>query len=486
MEDSRTVPGTKTAFALAGGGTKGAFEAGAIQYAVEELGLRPDVITATSAGAIVGAVLAQARTKEEMRRRSAELRTDVMAMSRTDVVFGKQPWLAALEGTALGALVDEALAQRARPPVPGEAVVDGASVSRRSRIQRVAWPLARSLHRLPQAAAGLRGAANSLLTLDPLELALRQGGPTGICPIDPALIARPGMELRIAVTALGAGVLRYVTQSGQVVQSDAATLVAGAGAGPVDLVQGVLASASVPMVFPPRPLADDVYVDGGVIQNVPVQPALDLGAERVIAILAVPLGRAPVQRNFATMNMLGVFLRSSGAIAFAERQEKDVTVHLPEGAQLQLVDPLVDIVSPFEISPGLMRIDMEYGWLRAADVLDDLEPELRRQASQATTALITARTRAWHLEERLAGSGRSGGEDRRELEGLKAEVERQVARREALGVPLPPAAPHWATGPEGHQAWLLAPSSTQSDAALGRGTPVAAAVPLRASPELQS
>jgi NTE family protein len=57
--DTRSGP---TAFVLAGGGTKGSFEVGVLQYLVGVEGIAPDIITATSAGAIAATVLAQART----------------------------------------------------------------------------------------------------------------------------------------------------------------------------------------------------------------------------------------------------------------------------------------------------------------------------------------------------------------------------------------------------------------------------------------
>ena len=97
------------------------------------------------------------------------------------------------------------------------------------------------------------------------------GNGEGIRPVDPALVGRPGLQLRLAVTALRAGVLRYVTEDGTIVESDARTPAPGAAAGPVDLIDGAIASASVPMVFPPHPMADDDYVDGGVIEIVPVR-----------------------------------------------------------------------------------------------------------------------------------------------------------------------------------------------------------------------
>ena len=38
---------------------------------------------------------------------------------------------------------------------------------------------------------------------------------------------------------------------------------------------------------------------------------------------------------------------------------------------MTVIDPVVDVVGPFEVEPGLMRINMDYGWLRAADVMAD-------------------------------------------------------------------------------------------------------------------
>ena len=88
-----------TAFVLAGGGTKGSFEVGVLQYLVGVEGIAPEIITATSAGAIAATVLAQARTLPEFLDRVNEIEGDVLAWTQTDHVFGKQAWLGALDGT---------------------------------------------------------------------------------------------------------------------------------------------------------------------------------------------------------------------------------------------------------------------------------------------------------------------------------------------------------------------------------------------------
>src|SRR6185437_1295680 len=118
--DAAGSDGATTAFVLAGGGTKGAFEAGAIRYLVDEEAVIPGVITATSAGSICAAVLAQARTHRELVERARELHDDLLAMTHTDLLFGKQPWLRALEGTPIGRAVDGFVIDRTRPPLPGE------------------------------------------------------------------------------------------------------------------------------------------------------------------------------------------------------------------------------------------------------------------------------------------------------------------------------------------------------------------------------
>ena len=161
--------------------------------------------------------------------------------------------------------------------------------ARRKRQRHLVRLVAGAGLRLPRVRRQLRTSGSSVLNLNPLEGALRHGSEDGVRAVDPALVARPGLQLRLAVTALRAGVLRYVTEDGTLVESDALTPAPAESAGPVDLVDGAIASASVPMVFPPHPMADDDYVDGGVIEIVPVSAAAALGATRIIAVVAVPL-----------------------------------------------------------------------------------------------------------------------------------------------------------------------------------------------------
>ena len=462
-----------TAFVLAGGGTKGSFEAGALHYLVGMERITPDIVTATSAGAVAATVLAQARTHAEFAQRVQEIEDDIVAMTRPEHVFGEQAWLRALKGTALGRSVQFAVTQGTPlPPTLNEAMpgygIDipiggtpsprahrrAARKLRRQRQRRMFRMAAGAVHRLPRARRLVRTSGSSVLTLEPLADALRHGGQSGIRPVDLALIARPGLELRLAVVALRAGVLRYVTESGAIVEEDARTPAPGPSAGPVALVEGALASASVPLVFPPRHLADDDYVDGGVLQIIPVRAAVQLGATRIIAVVAMPLEIAREERNFAESQAAQVGIRAMGMIGMAERQRENLATALPEGVTLTTIDPIVDVVGLFEVQPGLLRINKDYGWLRAADILAEGDATLVADVAAQTHRLIGARLQAWHLEESLwtapSASGQADAGNLALLRQLKHEIARVIDRRKQLGFPVPDGCEAWWSDFETH------------------------------------
>jgi NTE family protein len=465
-------PSGPTAFVLAGGGTKGSFEVGVLQYLIGVEGIAPDIVTATSAGAVAATVLAQARTLDEFAQRVQDIEDDVLVMTTMEQVFGKQSWLAALDGTRLGREIQHEITEGTRPPFPlttattrrGDEPVPHASSDRHGRRHARKARRRRQRHllrllvgagfRLPKVRRQLRTSGSAVLNLEPLADALHRGN-HGMRAVDPSLIARPGLQLRLAVTALRAGVLRYVTEDGSIVESDARTPAPPEAAGPVDLVDGAIASASVPMVFPPHPLADDDYVDGGVIEIIPVRAAVALGATRIIAVVAVPLTLARDERDYAEAPAGYIGLRAMGMIGVADRQLSNLAVPLPDGATLTTVDPVFDVVGLFEVQPGLLRINKDYGWLRAADLLAEGDVELVADVARDTHALIEARREAWLLEEALWATGKPDGNQAGRLALIrehKAQVRDLVDRRKQLGFPVPDRCEEWWTRYEAHGA----------------------------------
>jgi predicted acylesterase/phospholipase RssA len=328
--------------------------------------------------------------------------------------------------------------------------------ARRRRQRHALRLLAGAGFRLPRVRRRLRTSGSSVLNLDPLEQALHEGT-NGIGAVDPALIARPGLELRLADTALRAGVLRYVTQDGTLVEADARTPAPAGSVGPVGLVDAAIASASVPMVFPPHSMADDDYVDGGVIEIVPVRAAVQLGATRIFAVVALPLRLPRDERDYADAPASYIGLRAMGMIGIIDRQMANLRTPLPDGTSLTTIDPVVDVVGLFDPQPGLLRINKDYGWLRAADVLAEGDPDLLADVAASTHALVEARRQAWHLEHSLwatkmpkDGSAVAGTLSlvREQKERVRAAVE----QRKQLGFPVPDGCEAWWTEYEFHIA----------------------------------
>ncbi len=404
VQASGTTPRHETALVLAGGGTKGAFEVGALRHLIDDVGLDPGIICSTSAGSILAAVLGQARGNEELSSAVSDLREDLLAMTDTTAVFGHQPWVAAFEGTPFGDAIDGFVSTRTRPPVPGgDPDPDAVGSGRSARSHHWNWRRFTSvLSELPAANRArheLAGNVGSILTLDPLEAALRGRSQIGFRPIDPALLAAAGVELRMTVTALVAGETHYVCGDGTVVGPDALT---PTGHSAVDAIEGALASSTVPMIFEPRAIGPEVYVDGGCLQNVPVEAAVALGAREIHAVLAAPLDPQPSDADFSAMNFVGIYLRTSAEIGFYDTQRRNLSTPLPDGTTLNVIAPTVDVVSPFEVEPGLMLLDMDYGAMRAEEAGT---PEAL-PAMAATDRIVVARERAWYLESACLADGK--------------------------------------------------------------------------------
>jgi predicted acylesterase/phospholipase RssA len=246
--------------------------------------------------------------------------------------------------------------------------------------------------------------------------------------------------------------VRYVTEDGRLVGADATTPV-GDGTGP-GVIEGVLTSSSVPMIFEPRPFGDDVYVDGGVLQNIPVEAAVRCGAQTVVGVVAVPLEPPPPDTDFTRADFVSVFLRSASEISFTERQRTNLAYPLPAGGALTVIAPTVDVVGPFDVSRGLLALDMDYGWLRAQDALAGLDPADTGLAETSSDEICVLRERCWYAEEALlADRGEGPAEtDLAALRDLKRRIADAVDRREALGLRRPEGSDGWSAGTEEHDA----------------------------------
>jgi NTE family protein len=152
-------------------------------------------------------------------------------------------------------------------------------------------------------------------------------------------------------------------------------------AGPA--VDAILASAALPAVFSTVEAAGERYIDGGVMNNVPITPALAAGARRIFVLLCGEINHpiAEARRPFEA-------LLSAFELALIARLRRD----------LASIPPGVDVIV-FE-QPGLQHIDwqdfshteelIESGYLAARALLDRYQ-EIEAAAAVGDRGTVMAR-----------------------------------------------------------------------------------------------
>ncbi|HMS88737.1 MAG TPA: patatin-like phospholipase family protein [Acidimicrobiales bacterium] len=361
----------RVGLAISGGGALGSFEAGALRFLYDHTRVDPVAICGNSAGALNAAKLAEgehggARPIDEVERiwRSLRINSDM---------WEPEPWLVRLQASASWAATLR------------DQVSDSDSAA---SAVRVAVRVVGSLVRRPPETDGTIDAireslrAQSLLSLAPIATLVER-------ELQPERVRASGIALRMGTVSLEAGELRYVTETGELVDRHDRSI----GQPAVELAEGVLASASIPLAFPPVVLNDEHYVDGGAREILPLELLVEhMGVQRVVAVSAssATIKRAP---SFADRNMLDILRRVSAEIGPNETLRKELD---PPGGwrpEVRLVVPRFNVHDSMTIDPALIAISLDHGYLRAADVLLRLGPE----ASDLTERITRIRVQLRHL-----------------------------------------------------------------------------------------
>lgn len=145
-----------------------------------------------------------------------------------------------------------------------------------------------------------------------------------------------------------------------------------------DVIEAVVASASIPGVFPPVELDGRLLVDGGIGNNAPISHAVELGADEVWVL---PAG-FPCALREPPKSALAVALQSL-TILVQQRLVVDA-VRYQSSCHLRVVPPLCPLaVNPADFSKADQLMDTAYeltkGWLAAGaptGVPDTLTPHL--------------------------------------------------------------------------------------------------------------
>lgn len=209
---------------LAGGGARGAYEAGALRFIAERFGLNFDLISGTSVGALNGAWVAASGTAgaAEIWRFWTELSFDQVAtFSLRPLVASPTRWF-----------------RRKTPLGEGVGIFDPSPLYSLIQ-QRVDWP---GLHR----------------RIDRREL----------------------LAFMVSVTDVGSGRCHIFTDGNVRARAAATSTTVPTRIDP----RHCLASASIPFVFPAVAIDGRTYVDGALRQNTPISPAIEAGMGRALII----------------------------------------------------------------------------------------------------------------------------------------------------------------------------------------------------------
>ncbi len=134
----------------------------------------------------------------------------------------------------------------------------------------------------------------------------------------------------------------------------------------------ILASASIPGLFPAVKIEGALYVDGGLLINTPLKPALRAGATDLHVVYLDPLVR---NSDLGSSNTFDAMVRSY-SIMTAQRLRTDIATARRINRALEIIDSL---------QRG-ERIPAESGSLQAIGVLDDV---VEREATGKQRKLIT-------------------------------------------------------------------------------------------------
>ena len=142
-------------------------------------------------------------------------------------------------------------------------------------------------------------------------------------------------------------------------------------------LEAVLASCAIPAIFPPVEIDGERYIDGAVVNNVPIRRAIDAGATRIVVLLCTPPVYTPQLPKRPVEAMLNALL---------------ISIHARFGREMAQLPPGVEVILCSGVEGGDRDFDdfsttellIEHGRAEAAEVIRRYG--LGRPGAAATTA----------------------------------------------------------------------------------------------------
>src|SRR5579884_1397757 len=184
----------------------------------------------------------------------------------------------------------------------------------------------------------------------------------------------------VRYVAGGAGTVKDLSRQPDYVLVDAIT---------VDMV---LASASIPLLFPAVPVGGRLLWDGGLLVNTPLAPVVDLGADEIVTILVTPRPRARGDAPFANLGE-AIERTVDGFLENAYNVDRKL---LLARNRLASLEPHYRTVTLFEaVRPGDERCFRAGSYVYFAP---EVLAEMRSAGRRAAAAWLAEGPRVDHLE----------------------------------------------------------------------------------------
>jgi hypothetical protein len=147
------------------------------------------------------------------------------------------------------------------------------------------------------------------------------------------------------------------------------------------------ASLALPTFLIPQQFDSELYVDGGIRDVMPVAIAAELGATQIYAVNdSPPLGAVSSVSNALDIAMRALTGRAIDEVAY----EAAHSVKSSSTVNVTLIQSTFSLPNDaYTIHPALIRINMSYGYMCAADIVSPapIRPDRSRQLANDITAL---------------------------------------------------------------------------------------------------
>lgn len=369
--------------ALSGGGARGDFELGVVRYLYEGRNWFPEIIAGTSVGAINAAKLAESgKGKYECLDALASLDQIWYELEWNDHMFLKQPWLQALERSGVGFLLQNVTSGQISQIDAFASLLLPGGVDTRAAIEAIQRGMA----------------STSMYNLDPIKRRLIPR-PDGL-GFDVVALKLSSMKVLFATVSLETGEVSYFDNDGRVIYG------AALGGPPVGLAEVIIASASIPTVFPPVVLNAQSFVDGGVRDLLPIDGLVAAGAREIIGVEAsvhTPYKAAPGGK----WELAEIAERTINDLLTDEIVRSEAYPRVTEpGLDVTIVRPRVDIHDTMTIDAGLIQIALHYGYMCAFDEFEaaktvGTDDQRYNALTTLADAITVERMQNWKQEYRV-------------------------------------------------------------------------------------